>query len=90
MAESFPSTIAANILTKMDFLAFAEIRLFSRVRKEITKAKQILCDVKDAVLNAEAQQAQNCKLQIGLEKLSELLYDAEDVLDELKWEVLAK
>ncbi|KAJ0017055.1 hypothetical protein Pint_11859 [Pistacia integerrima] len=90
MAESFPSTIAANILTKMDFLAFAEIRLLSRVRKEITKAKQILCDVKDAVLNAEAQQAQNCKLQIGLEKLSELLYDAEDVLDELKWEVLAK
>ncbi|KAJ0017759.1 hypothetical protein Pint_11931 [Pistacia integerrima] len=90
MAESFPSTIAANILTKMDFLAFAEIRLSSRVRKEITKAKQILCDVKDAVLNAEAQQAQNCKLQIGLEKLSELLYDAEDVLDELKCEVLAK
>ncbi|XP_031259320.1 putative disease resistance protein RGA3 [Pistacia vera] len=90
MAESFPSTIAANILTKMDFLAFAEIRLSSRVRKEITKDKQILCDVKDAVLNAEAQQAQNCKLQIGLEKLSELLYDAEDVLDELKCEVLAK
>ncbi|XP_031254350.1 putative disease resistance protein RGA3 [Pistacia vera] len=90
MAESFPSTIAANILTKMDFLAFAEIRLSSRVRKEITKAKQILCDVKDAVLNAEAQQAQNCKLHIGLEKLSELLYDAEDVLDELKCEVLAK
>lgn len=40
-------------------------------------------------MKAEAQQLHNQKLQNGLAKLSELLYDAEDLLDELKCEVLA-
>lgn len=44
---------------------------------------------KVVLMKAEAQQLHNQKLQDGLAKLSELLYDAEDLLDELKCEVLA-
>ncbi|KAJ0017758.1 hypothetical protein Pint_11933 [Pistacia integerrima] len=90
MAESFPSTIAANILTEIDFLTSSDSGLSSRIRKEIMKAKEILFKGKAVLMKAEAQQLHNCELQDGLEKLSELLYDAEDLLDELKCEVLAK
>ncbi|KAJ0018694.1 hypothetical protein Pint_11861 [Pistacia integerrima] len=90
MAESFPSTIAANILTEIDFLTSSDSGLSSRIRKEITKAKEILVKGKAVLMKAEAQQLHNCELQDGLEKLSELLYDAEDLLDELKCEVLGK
>ncbi|KAJ0035604.1 hypothetical protein Pint_25460 [Pistacia integerrima] len=77
------------MLTEIDFLTSPETRLSSEIRSEIKKIKRILLDVKDVFLNARAQ-ALECEWQDGLAKLSKLLYDAEDLLDELKCEILAR
>ncbi|XP_048131439.1 putative disease resistance protein RGA1 [Rhodamnia argentea] len=42
------------------------------------------------LLDAEEQQAKNHRLQLWLRRLRDVLYDAEDVLDELKCEALRK
>ncbi|XP_031248242.1 disease resistance protein RGA2-like [Pistacia vera] len=53
MAESFPSTIAANILTEIDFLTSSDNGLSSRILKEIMKAKEILFKGKAILMKAE-------------------------------------
>ncbi|XP_031247642.1 putative disease resistance protein RGA3 [Pistacia vera] len=87
MAESFPSTIATNILSKIAFLSKKEKRPLWGIPEEITELQKTLSKIKVNLLNAEKKQAQNGVLQEYLKQLSDQLYDAEDVVDEVECEL---
>ncbi|KAJ0017391.1 hypothetical protein Pint_11986 [Pistacia integerrima] len=88
MAESFPSTIATNILSKIELLNSKKDKTPSlRIPKEIEHLKETLSNFEVSLLNAEKKQAQKGELQEDLEQLSDQLYDAEDVVDEVECEL---
>ncbi|XP_031254342.1 putative disease resistance protein RGA3 [Pistacia vera] len=88
MAESFPSTITTNILSKIAFLnSKKEKRPSWRIPEEIKELEKTLLKIKDNLLNAEEKQAQNPVLQEDREQLSDQLYDAEDMVDEVECEL---
>lgn len=78
MAESFPSSIATSILTT--------IAIFppNKRPKDITKLEETLSRIQDELLIAEKQQAQDQELQRQLAVISDVLYDTEDMIDELR------
>ncbi|XP_044497667.1 putative disease resistance protein RGA3 [Mangifera indica] len=79
MAESFPSSIATSILTTIAMFNSPNTR-----PKDITKLKETLSKIQDKLLIAEEQQAQDQELQRQLAMISDVLYDAEDMIDELR------
>ncbi|KAJ0018149.1 hypothetical protein Pint_11960 [Pistacia integerrima] len=87
MAESFPSTIATNILATIAILNSKKERFSWHIPDEIMDLNETLLKTKEDLLNAEEQQAQNRKLPECLAQLSDQLYDAEDVVGEVKCEL---
>lgn len=79
IAISFPSSIVNSILTT--------IAMFNSPNKraeDITKLEETLSNIQGELLIAEEQQAHDQELQCQLLMLSDVLYDAEDMIDELR------
>ncbi|XP_031252960.1 putative disease resistance protein RGA3 [Pistacia vera] len=87
MAESFPLSIATNILTRMVFLNFQKASLSWDLPEETKKLQNTLSKIKADLFNVQEQQAQIIELRSELATLSDLLYDVEDMVDELESEV---
>ncbi|KAK3431694.1 hypothetical protein EUGRSUZ_E03806 [Eucalyptus grandis] len=90
MAESLLFSIAQGVLGKIASSAFQEAVAIYSVEYQIHELKNTLAAITAVLLDAEEQQAKNHKLQLWLGRLRDVLYDAEDVLDELECEVLRK
>ncbi|KAK9289623.1 hypothetical protein L1049_007781 [Liquidambar formosana] len=87
-AEIILSIIAKGVLDKIASLTFSEISMVRGVNKEMEKFKKTLSSIKAVLSDAEEQQVKNHTVQDWLEKLKDVVYDVDDVLDEISTEVL--
>ncbi|XP_039169779.1 putative disease resistance RPP13-like protein 1 [Eucalyptus grandis] len=90
MAESFLFSVAQGVLGKIASSAFQEAVAIYSIEDQIHELKNTLAAITAVLLDAEEQQAKNHSLQLWLGRLRDVLYDAEDVLDELECEALRK
>ena len=82
--------IAENILEKLGSLAYREISLVLSIKSELKEFEGTMTTIKAVLLDAEEKQATNRPLRIWLRQLKDIFSDAEDVLDEVEYEVLKK
>ncbi|KAG8646736.1 hypothetical protein MANES_09G025732v8 [Manihot esculenta] len=90
MADSFLLSIAESVLGKLGSLALEEFFLAWGLESDFEKIKENLKVIKAVLLDAEQQLSLNPRIEIWLEKLKQVLYDAEDVVDEFKCEALRR
>ncbi|KAI6704931.1 hypothetical protein NL676_007893 [Syzygium grande] len=90
MAESLLFSIAQGVLGKIASPVFQEAVAIYSVEDQIRELKETVAAITAVLLDAEEQQAKNHRLQLWLGRLRDVLYDAEDVLDELECEALRK
>ncbi|KAF2307886.1 hypothetical protein GH714_033094 [Hevea brasiliensis] len=90
MADSFLFNVAESVLGKLGCLALQEFSLAWGLESDLEKIKDNLKVIKAVLLDAEQQRSQNPQIEVWLENLKEVLYDAEDVVDEFECEVLRR
>ncbi|KAK9290666.1 hypothetical protein L1049_008839 [Liquidambar formosana] len=90
MAEILLSALAQNALEKISSPFLSEISLASDVKKELKKLERTLSTIRSVLLDAEAQQAKNHTVRDWLEKLRDVVYDVDDLLDEFSTEALRR
>ncbi|KAG8646709.1 hypothetical protein MANES_09G024786v8 [Manihot esculenta] len=90
MADSFLLSIAESVLGKLGSLALEEFFLAWGLESDLEKIKENLKVIKAVLLDAEQQLSLNPRIEIWLEKLKQVLYDAEDVVDEFECEALRR
>ncbi|XP_048138556.1 putative disease resistance protein RGA4 [Rhodamnia argentea] len=90
MAESLLFSIAEGGLGKIASPALQEAVAIYSVEGQIHQLRETLTAIKAVLLDAEVQKAKNGRLQVWLDRLQHVFYDAKDVLDELECEALRK
>ncbi|KAF7848906.1 hypothetical protein BT93_L1458 [Corymbia citriodora subsp. variegata] len=90
MAESLLFSIAQGVLGKIASPAFETAIEIYNIEDQIRGLKKSMAAITAVLLDAEEQQAKNHSLQLWLRRLQDVLYDAEDVLDEVECEALRK
>ncbi|KAJ9184876.1 hypothetical protein P3X46_004561 [Hevea brasiliensis] len=88
--ESFAFNVAQKVLEKLASQAYQEISIAWGVQGELKKLENVLMTVKAVLLDAEEKQVSNNDVRVWLIKLKDVLYDAEDVLDEFECETQRK
>ncbi|KAK9290398.1 hypothetical protein L1049_008567 [Liquidambar formosana] len=96
MAETILSVLVEGVLEKIVFIPLSEISLAWGVKKEPKKLEKTLSTVKAILSDAEKQQTRKDAVRDWLEKLKDdwleklkdVVYDVDDVLDELSTEAL--
>lgn len=83
-AESFLFSIANSILGKLGSHALQEFYLIWGVKNELKKLENTLLVIRNVLLDAENQQSNNHELTKWLEEMKDVLYDADDFLDEFQ------
>ncbi|KAG7950872.1 hypothetical protein I3843_13G137900 [Carya illinoinensis] len=91
MVEGVHFDIAARIIESLGSLALKETRLLCGVTDELEKLKNTVSTIKAVLLDAEEQRAANNHEVIDwLEKLKDVVYDADDLLDGFSTECLLR
>ncbi|XP_022718937.1 putative disease resistance protein RGA1 [Durio zibethinus] len=90
MAESFVAIVAEQLLEKIISLAGKETLSLWNLTRDLRRLQETVAYIKAVLLDAEKRQQQNETLRLSLGKLRDVLYDAEDVLDEFRCEALQK
>lgn len=90
MAESLLFGVAQGVLGKIASPALQKAVAIYKVEDQIQELSETLTAIKAVLSDAEAQKAKNDGLQLWLDRLQHVFYDAEDVLDELECEALRK
>ncbi|KAH7855820.1 hypothetical protein Vadar_029376 [Vaccinium darrowii] len=85
MAEKIAFDIAANILSSLGSIAIQQIGLAWGVEKELENLRAIVSTIKNVLLDAQ-EQTNNHAVKEWLQDLKEILYDADDLLDEVATE----
>ncbi|XP_044479426.1 disease resistance protein RGA2-like [Mangifera indica] len=90
MLETIVSGIVEKVLGKLISLASDEVSLAWGVKNDVQQLADTLKTIKVVLLDAEEKQIHDSKLRVWLEKLKEVCYNAEDILDEVEVEDLRK
>uniref|UniRef100_A0A6M2F5R5 Disease resistance N-terminal domain-containing protein n=1 Tax=Populus davidiana TaxID=266767 RepID=A0A6M2F5R5_9ROSI len=90
MAEAFASEIAKSLLGKLGSFAVQEFRLAWGLEDDLARLEERLKAINAVLSDAEKQQSKNGRIRFWLNELREVLYDAEDVLDEIECETLQR
>ncbi|XP_039161147.1 disease resistance protein RGA2 [Eucalyptus grandis] len=90
MAESLLFSIAEGVLGKIASPALQKAIAIFDFKNQIQELRGTLTAIKAVLLDAEEQKAKNHRLQVWLDGLQHVFYDAEDVLDEIECEALRK
>ncbi|KAH0757408.1 hypothetical protein KY290_020901 [Solanum tuberosum] len=86
-AASFLFNIATSILRKLLSNALQEFYFIWGVKNELNKLNKTLLTIRYVLLDAEDQQSKNHELTNWLKELKDVLYDADDFLDEIQTHV---
>ncbi|KAM7460276.1 hypothetical protein LguiA_026359 [Lonicera macranthoides] len=89
-AESFVFQTAGQILGKLTTLAFREIGLIWGVKKDFKRLESTVSAIKAVLLDAAEQKKKNRQVEDWLEKLQDVLYDIDDLLDDFMTEDLRR
>eukprot|EP00258_Populus_trichocarpa_P028131 XP_024444150.1 disease resistance protein RGA2-like [Populus trichocarpa] len=90
MAEAFAADIAKSLLGKVGSFAVQEFRLAWGLEDDLARLEEILKAINAVLSDAEQKQSKNNGIRLWLHMLREVLYDAEDVLDEIECETLQR
>ncbi|XP_034892149.1 putative disease resistance protein RGA1 [Populus alba] len=88
--KAFATEIVKSLLGKLSSFASEEFCLAWGLDADLEHLEEILSAINALLHDAEKQQEQNDKIRLWLQKLREVLYDAEDVLDEVECETLRR
>ncbi|KAI8562423.1 hypothetical protein RHMOL_Rhmol03G0036400 [Rhododendron molle] len=86
MAETILVHTAANVLSSLGSYAIQHIGLLCGVKGELRKMETNISTIKNVLLDAQEKQMSNRAVKEWLERLKLILYDAEDLLDEVATE----
>jgi len=90
MAEAFAADIAKSLLGKLGSFAGQEFCLAWGLEADIARLEKRLKAINAVLSDAEQKQSKNERIRFWLNDLTEVLYDAEDVLDEIECETLRR
>ncbi|KAH7842029.1 hypothetical protein Vadar_000655 [Vaccinium darrowii] len=86
MAANILLDIAANILLSLGSYASQEIGLALGVKEELRKMENNVSTIKNILLDAQERQMSNLAVKEWLQRLKLILYDDDDLLDEVATE----
>ncbi|KAM4078333.1 hypothetical protein ACB094_09G029100 [Castanea mollissima] len=90
MAETILSVVAEEILGKLISIATEQISLAWGFEGELTKLRGSLTTIKAVLADAERRQVRDEVVRLWLQRLKDVAYDADDVLDEFAYEILRR
>ncbi|XVF77601.1 hypothetical protein PTKIN_Ptkin14bG0059000 [Pterospermum kingtungense] len=88
MAEAIPYGAISSILYKLGSLAFQEVGLMFKVNKELEKLQATLGIINAVLLDAEESSSTSHAVKNWVTRLHDVVYDADDLLDEFQYEHL--
>jgi len=90
MADAFTSEIAKSLLGKLGSFSVQEFCLAWGLEADVARLEKRLSAITAVLSDAEQKQSKNDRIRFWLNDLREVLYDAEDVLDEIECETLRR
>ncbi|TYJ38597.1 hypothetical protein E1A91_A04G002700v1 [Gossypium mustelinum] len=90
MAEAIASDIAAELITKLSSLAVSQIGLWWNVKDDLDDLRTTVSAIEAVLLDAEEKSVTNNLVKVWLQELKDVLYDADDLLDDFSTETLRK
>ncbi|XP_065870287.1 putative disease resistance protein RGA3 [Euphorbia lathyris] len=88
MAESVLYDVAARIISNLSSSVLKEIGLVWGLKDELDKLRRTVSTIETVLLHAEEQSMENPQIKLWLGMLSEVMYDADDLLDGFSTEAL--
>ena len=86
MVEVVMSLVADLIIMTLSSAAMKKIGEIYSIRDELEQLQGTLPTIRDVLLDAERQQAHNNQVRLWLEKLKDVVNDADDLVDEVSTE----
>ncbi|KAK4583167.1 hypothetical protein RGQ29_026097 [Quercus rubra] len=90
MAETILSVVAEEILGKLISVATEQISLAWGFKGELTKLRDSLTTIQAVLAAAERRQMRDEVVRLWLQRLKDVAYDADDVLDEFAYDILRR
>ena len=90
MAQRVAFNLAGKVLELLSPLIHEEIKLACGVKAELENLKSTVSIIKDVLLDAEKKADDSVAVKGWLEKLKDVLHDADDVLDDFSTEALQR
>ncbi|KAF2319592.1 hypothetical protein GH714_017387 [Hevea brasiliensis] len=90
MAEGVLFDIAGEIIKKLGSRALQEIGVWWGVKDELQKLKGTVSRIRAVLLDAEKKKALNKQVENWLGELQEIVYDADDLIDDFATEALQR
>nr|POF24241.1 putative disease resistance rpp13-like protein 1 [Quercus suber] len=90
MAEAIVTDVAKEILSKVIPLITEQISLAWGFKEELTRLRQSVEIIQDVLADAERKQVTDLSVRRWLQRLQDVAYDADDVMDELEYEILRR
>ena len=88
MAQGVAFNLASKVLELLSPIIHEEIKLACGVKAELENLKSTVSIIKDVLLDAEKKADDSVAVKGWLEKLKDVLHDADDVLDDFSTEAL--
>ncbi|XP_043817250.1 putative disease resistance protein RGA4 [Manihot esculenta] len=90
MAEQIPFSIAENLLAKLASIASEEVSLVHGFKKDLRKLQTTLSTIKAILVDAEEKQEESLAVKDWIRRLREVVYDADDLFDDVATEGLRR
>ncbi|PPD67751.1 hypothetical protein GOBAR_DD35373 [Gossypium barbadense] len=90
MAEAIAFDLALQLITKLSSFTLSQIGLCWNVKDDLDDLKSTVSTIKAVLLDAEERSVTSQLVKDWLEKLKDVLYDADDLLDDFSTEALRK
>ena len=88
MAENILSVVAEEIVGKLISLATEKIGLAWGFKEDLKRLRDSLTTIQAVLADAERRQVREVRVRLWLRRLKDVSYDADDVLDDLAYEIL--
>ncbi|KAB2060033.1 hypothetical protein ES319_A11G349900v1 [Gossypium barbadense] len=90
MAEAIAFDLAAELITKLSSFTLSQIGLWWNAKDDLDDLKSTVSTIKVVLLDVEERSVTSQLVKDWLEKLRDVLYDANDLLDDFSTEALRK
>ncbi|KAM7529988.1 hypothetical protein LguiB_033398 [Lonicera macranthoides] len=90
MAEQILFNFAEGILLKLGSYAFQQLGLALGVTKELKRLESSMSTVRNILLDAEEQQVTNRAVRDWMQRLKDILFDVDEMVDEFATEALQR
>ncbi|PPD67469.1 hypothetical protein GOBAR_DD35656 [Gossypium barbadense] len=90
MAEAIAFDLALELITKLSSRALSQVGMWWNLKHDLDDLKRTVRTIKAVLLDAEEKSVTDNLVKVWLEELKDVLYDADDLLDDFSTEALRK